>query len=44
MGWSSLGYSFGCDYISYGLVLLRFWICVLMIMASESVCGQNAEL
>ena len=25
------------DYISYGLILLRFWICVLIIMARESV-------
>nr|URX52658.1 NADH dehydrogenase subunit 4 [Kalotermes hilli] len=37
MGWGNLGYMFGCDYISYGLVLLSFWICVLMVMASESV-------
>jgi hypothetical protein len=28
---------FGCDYISYGLILLRFWVCVLMIMAREPV-------
>jgi NADH-ubiquinone oxidoreductase chain 4 len=28
---------FGCDYLSYGLILLRFWICVLMITARESV-------
>nr|UQJ75256.1 NADH dehydrogenase subunit 4 [Paraneotermes simplicicornis] len=37
MGWSSLSYMFGCDLISYGLILLSFWICVLMIMASESI-------
>nr|URX53897.1 NADH dehydrogenase subunit 4 [Cryptotermes kirbyi] len=37
MGWSSLSYMFGYDCISYGLILLSFWICVLMIMASESV-------
>nr|URX52963.1 NADH dehydrogenase subunit 4 [Glyptotermes sp. 7 AB-2022a] len=37
MIWGSLGYMFGCDCLSYGLVLLSFWICVLMIMASESV-------
>nr|AVN67503.1 NADH dehydrogenase subunit 4 [Phoetalia pallida] len=35
--WGNLGYMFGCDYISYGLILLSFWICVLMIMASESI-------
>nr|UQJ75243.1 NADH dehydrogenase subunit 4 [Glyptotermes sp.] len=37
MVWGNLGYLFGCDCISYGLILLSFWICVLMIMASESV-------
>nr|URX54495.1 NADH dehydrogenase subunit 4 [Glyptotermes sp. 18 AB-2022a] len=37
MIWSNLGYMFGCDCISYGLILLSFWICVLMIMASESI-------
>nr|URX53249.1 NADH dehydrogenase subunit 4 [Cryptotermes sp. 2 AB-2022a] len=37
LGWGCLGYMFGCDYLSYGLILLSFWICVLMIMASESV-------
>nr|AVN67394.1 NADH dehydrogenase subunit 4 [Elliptorhina davidi] len=35
--WESLSYGFGCDYLSYGLILLSIWICVLMIMASESV-------
>nr|QAX91202.1 NADH dehydrogenase subunit 4 [Parrhinotermes aequalis] len=35
--WGSLGVSLGCDVISYGLILLSFWICVLMILASESV-------
>nr|AIY61940.1 NADH dehydrogenase subunit 4 [Rugitermes sp. A TB-2014] len=37
MGWGWLGYLFGCDFISYGLILLSFWVCVLMILASESV-------
>nr|URX52637.1 NADH dehydrogenase subunit 4 [Glyptotermes brevicaudatus] len=37
MVWGNLGYIFGCDYISYGLILLSFWVCVLMITASESV-------
>jgi len=35
--WSGLGYIFGCDLISYGLVLLSLWICVLMVLARESV-------
>nr|YP_010875365.1 NADH dehydrogenase subunit 4 [Pycnoscelus surinamensis]AVN67966.1 NADH dehydrogenase subunit 4 [Pycnoscelus sp. B103]WGW15112.1 NADH dehydrogenase subunit 4 [Pycnoscelus surinamensis] len=35
--WGGLSYMFGCDYISYGLIFLSIWICVLMIMASESI-------
>nr|YP_010946903.1 NADH dehydrogenase subunit 4 [Salganea incerta]WGO57660.1 NADH dehydrogenase subunit 4 [Salganea incerta] len=35
--WSGLGYIFGYDYISYGLILLSIWISILMIMASESI-------
>nr|URX53988.1 NADH dehydrogenase subunit 4 [Epicalotermes sp. 1 AB-2022a] len=35
--WCSVGSVFGCDCISYGLILLSFWICVLMILASESI-------
>nr|ASY98582.1 NADH dehydrogenase subunit 4 [Camelomantis moultoni] len=35
--WSGLSYFFGYDYLSYGLVILSFWICVLMIMASYSI-------
>nr|YP_009229604.1 NADH dehydrogenase subunit 4 [Pteronarcella badia]ALT66161.1 NADH dehydrogenase subunit 4 [Pteronarcella badia] len=33
----NLGYFLGCDILSYGLILLSFWICVLMLTASESV-------
>nr|YP_010031471.1 NADH dehydrogenase subunit 4 [Acroneuria carolinensis]QOV02862.1 NADH dehydrogenase subunit 4 [Acroneuria carolinensis] len=33
----SLSHFLGCDVLSYGLILLSFWICVLMVMASESV-------
>nr|YP_009250657.1 NADH dehydrogenase subunit 4 [Heterotermes cf. occiduus 3.15.2AUS]AMX22986.1 NADH dehydrogenase subunit 4 [Heterotermes cf. occiduus 3.15.2AUS] len=39
--WGNLGYFFGCDVISYGLILLSLWICVLMILASESVFRSN---
>jgi NADH-ubiquinone oxidoreductase chain 4 len=35
--WGNLGYFFGCDLISYGLILLSLWICVLIILARESV-------
>nr|URX54378.1 NADH dehydrogenase subunit 4 [Calcaritermes brevicollis] len=35
--WGNLGYMFGCDCVSFGLILLSFWICVLMVTASESI-------
>uniref|UniRef100_UPI0030E2AE63 NADH dehydrogenase subunit 4 n=1 Tax=Byasa confusa TaxID=3078925 RepID=UPI0030E2AE63 len=34
---SNLGYMMSCDLISYGLILLSIWICMLMIMASENL-------
>nr|QWQ55633.1 NADH dehydrogenase subunit 4 [Ocellarnaca sp.] len=34
---SYLSYFFGCDVISYGLIMLSFWICALMLTASESI-------
>nr|YP_009176814.1 NADH dehydrogenase subunit 4 [Delia antiqua]ALJ11013.1 NADH dehydrogenase subunit 4 [Delia antiqua] len=33
----SISYLFGCDMISYGLILLSLWIVSLMLMASELV-------
>nr|QLY89949.1 NADH dehydrogenase subunit 4 [Nanna fasciata] len=33
----SISYMFGCDMISYGLILLSLWIISLMLMASESI-------
>nr|YP_010716194.1 NADH dehydrogenase subunit 4 [Parnassius honrathi]WDE75943.1 NADH dehydrogenase subunit 4 [Parnassius honrathi] len=33
----NLSYMMGCDLISFGLILLSIWICMLMIMASESL-------
>nr|YP_009024629.1 NADH dehydrogenase subunit 4 [Lamproptera curius]AHN13398.1 NADH dehydrogenase subunit 4 [Lamproptera curius] len=33
----NLSYMMGCDLISYGLILLSIWICMLMIMASENL-------
>nr|AND95961.1 NADH deshydrogenase subunit 4 [Onthophagus carbonarius] len=33
----SISYFLGCDLLSYCMILLSFWICSLMIMASESV-------
>jgi hypothetical protein len=35
--WGNLGYTFGCEYISYGLILLRLWGCVLIIMDRQSI-------
>nr|YP_002274310.1 NADH dehydrogenase subunit 4 [Parafronurus youi]ABY53357.1 NADH dehydrogenase subunit 4 [Parafronurus youi] len=36
-----ISYFLGCDVISFGLILLSFWICGLMIMASQSVVKSN---
>nr|YP_010192709.1 NADH dehydrogenase subunit 4 [Dodona maculosa]QZP40863.1 NADH dehydrogenase subunit 4 [Dodona maculosa] len=38
---SNLSYMFGCDMISFGLILLSIWICSLMIMASENLYKTN---
>jgi NADH-ubiquinone oxidoreductase chain 4 len=35
--WCNISYIFGCDYVSYGLILLRFSICVLIILSREGV-------
>ena len=29
--WSGFGYIFGCDFISYGLILLSLWIKILIV-------------
>uniref|UniRef100_UPI00315D944F NADH dehydrogenase subunit 4 n=1 Tax=Euthalia nara TaxID=2988396 RepID=UPI00315D944F len=34
---NNLSYMFGCDMISYGLILLSIWISSLMVMASENL-------
>nr|WIM00469.1 NADH dehydrogenase subunit 4 [Papilio krishna] len=41
MNFCNLSYIMGCDMISYGLILLSIWICLLMIMASESLKKLN---
>lgn len=38
---SCLGYILGFDLLSYGLVLLRFWICRLIILSSASLYNRN---
>nr|QZZ81768.1 NADH dehydrogenase subunit 4 [Clepsis pallidana] len=35
--YNNLSYMFGCDMISFGLILLSIWICALMMMASENL-------
>nr|YP_009354493.1 NADH dehydrogenase subunit 4 [Papilio protenor]ARA91069.1 NADH dehydrogenase subunit 4 [Papilio protenor] len=41
MNFCNLSYMMGCDMISYGLILLSIWICLLMIMASENLNKVN---
>nr|AFO73413.1 NADH dehydrogenase subunit 4 [Anopheles punctulatus]AFO73426.1 NADH dehydrogenase subunit 4 [Anopheles punctulatus] len=36
-----ISYYFGLDMISYGLILLSFWICGLMLLASEKIYNYN---
>nr|YP_010564365.1 NADH dehydrogenase subunit 4 [Laelia coenosa]UYX62388.1 NADH dehydrogenase subunit 4 [Laelia coenosa] len=36
-GFFNISYMISCDILSYGLILLSIWICVLMIMASENL-------
>nr|YP_010535813.1 NADH dehydrogenase subunit 4 [Coptotriche turpinia]UYB79011.1 NADH dehydrogenase subunit 4 [Coptotriche turpinia] len=38
---SNISYYFGVDMISYGLILLSIWICMLMIMASENLLKSS---
>jgi len=37
----NIRYFFGCDLISYGLILLSIWICCLILIASESIYYNN---
>nr|YP_010526599.1 NADH dehydrogenase subunit 4 [Megaxyela euchroma]UXP85891.1 NADH dehydrogenase subunit 4 [Megaxyela euchroma] len=39
--WENLSYFLGCDLLSFGLILLSFWICSLMMMASSSVLKMS---
>nr|WRK67372.1 NADH dehydrogenase subunit 4 [Semirhynchia dumbrodiana] len=41
-----ISYFMGMDLISYGLILLSFWICSLMLMASETInyCNYSVNL
>nr|AMP43711.1 NADH dehydrogenase subunit 4 [Dialysis sp. KW-2016] len=35
--WVNISYFMGYDLISYGMILLSMWICILMLLASEMV-------
>nr|QVL28730.1 NADH dehydrogenase subunit 4 [Eristalinus tarsalis] len=39
--WVGVSYFLGMDLLSYGMVLLSFWICTLMFMASDSINKYN---
>nr|YP_009870392.1 NADH dehydrogenase subunit 4 [Phytomia zonata]QKJ82608.1 NADH dehydrogenase subunit 4 [Phytomia zonata] len=39
--WVGITYFLGMDLLSYGMVLLSFWICTLMLMASDSINKYN---
>nr|WGL39504.1 NADH dehydrogenase subunit 4 [Typhlodessus monteithi] len=39
--WMNISYFLGSDLLSFGLILLSFWICSLMIMASSSIYFKN---
>nr|YP_009355897.1 NADH dehydrogenase subunit 4 [Papilio dardanus]APC61729.1 NADH dehydrogenase subunit 4 [Papilio dardanus] len=41
MNFCNLSYMLGSDMISYGLILLSIWICLLMIMASSNLNKTN---
>nr|ALO70590.1 NADH deshydrogenase subunit 4 [Gyrohypnus fracticornis] len=36
-----ISYSFGCDLLSFMMIILSFWICSLMILASEKLLLSN---
>nr|YP_010329819.1 NADH dehydrogenase subunit 4 [Tanaorhinus viridiluteata]UNP54575.1 NADH dehydrogenase subunit 4 [Tanaorhinus viridiluteata] len=37
----NISYVYSCDIMSYGLILLSIWICILMIMSSENLYKSN---
>nr|AND96310.1 NADH deshydrogenase subunit 4 [Coprophanaeus sp. BMNH679884] len=37
----NITYFLGCDLLSFVMMLLSYWICALMLMASESVYSKN---
>nr|YP_011017119.1 NADH dehydrogenase subunit 4 [Locastra muscosalis]WQB62477.1 NADH dehydrogenase subunit 4 [Locastra muscosalis] len=41
MNYCNLSYMISCDIMSFGLIMLSIWICVLMVMASENLFKVN---
>nr|UYE92300.1 NADH dehydrogenase subunit 4 [Triangulara sp.] len=41
MNFSMISYMFGCDYLTFFMILLSIWICMLMILASEKFYHFN---
>nr|QBZ37570.1 NADH dehydrogenase subunit 4 [Sinodendron rugosum] len=39
--YNHISYFWGCDLLSFLMILLTFWVCSLMIMASESLFKSN---
>nr|YP_009485864.1 NADH dehydrogenase subunit 4 [Limbodessus palmulaoides]AVZ66428.1 NADH dehydrogenase subunit 4 [Limbodessus palmulaoides] len=39
--WMNIGFNFGSDMLSFSLILLSFWICSLMILASSTIYNKN---
>nr|YP_010287411.1 NADH dehydrogenase subunit 4 [Pingasa rufofasciata]UKT61742.1 NADH dehydrogenase subunit 4 [Pingasa rufofasciata] len=37
----NISYMFSCDIMSYGLILLSIWICILMVMSGENLYKMN---
>lgn len=40
----SISYSLGIDLLSYSLILLRFWICILIFLARENLLKKNNSI
>lgn len=39
--WSSIRYTFGCDTLSYGIIILTIWIISLILLAREKIKSSN---
>nr|AII02388.1 NADH dehydrogenase subunit 4 [Lacosoma valva] len=44
MNFTNMSYMFSCDILSFGLISLSIWICILMIMASENLLKMNFHI